>query len=928
MTKVIQANFAGGEVSDAVAARVDIDKYKTSVYKAENVFVQVHGGLSSRTGLKFIAEAKTPANTVRLIPFEFNTTQTYILEFGHQYMRVYKDGGQVLSTSVTDSINGITVANPAVLTCTGHPFSDGDDVYISGIVGMTQLNQRTFRVSNKDTNTFRINDFDGTAISSAAYTAYSSGGTVSKVFEIATPYAAADLFDIKYVQTADVMTLTHPTYEQRNLTRTDHDAWALSVIEFQPEQAFPTAVAITVNTTGSETDRYVVTAVNRDTSEESLRGLNTTTKNITAITKANPGVATSSSHGFANDDEIYIQSVGGMVEVNNKVFKISGVTTNTFNLTDTTGANVNTTNYTTYTSGGTANQMFVKITNSAATRDNTVAWTAAANAESYNVYREKNGLFGFIGRTESATFTDSNVDPDTTDTPPRTRNPFTGADTYPSTAGYYQQRKLFGNSNTYPQRIYMTQTGNFSNLSVSSPARDDDAITITLSSRQVNEIRHFVSLSDLIVLTSGGEWVISGVDDVITPSGVQAKPQSYFGATEVQPIVAGDIVLFVQPGQTIRDLGYEFSTDSYKGNDVSILARHLLDYNTIIDWSFAQAPHSLIWTTRDDGVMLCLTYSREQQVFAWTRHITQGDFKSVASVREGDDDFSYFVVERKIGTRTTQYVERMSSRDFTDVQDAFFVDSGLTYDSPVTITGFTNANPIVVTAASHGFENGDKIDITGIKVVDADETRGWSYDTEIEGTGYTVASKTTNTFELQNNSANVNGSSFKVYHSGGQVRKQVSEVSGLWHLEGEAVVALANGYVVRDLTVSSGKVTLPDASSRIHIGLAYTAEIESLRLDNANVADTVQGRNKKVSRLTLRFERTLGGWVGPDRDHMREMKYGLVALYGQPPSFITDDKNITLSPSWNKTGQIVVQQRDPLPMTLLALVPDVVVGGN
>ena len=255
MTKVIQANFAGGEVSDAVAARVDIDKYKTSVYKAENVFVQVHGGLSSRTGLQFIAEAKTPANTVRLIPFEFNTTQTYILEFGHQYMRVYKDGGQVLSTSVTDSINGITVANPAVLTCTGHPFADGDDVYISGIVGMTQLNQRTFRVSNKDTNTFRINDFDGTAISSAAYTAYSSGGTVSKVFEIATPYAAADLFDIKYVQTADVMTLTHPTYEQRNLTRTGHDAWTLSVIEFQPEQAFPTGIGVTVNSTVTSTQQ-------------------------------------------------------------------------------------------------------------------------------------------------------------------------------------------------------------------------------------------------------------------------------------------------------------------------------------------------------------------------------------------------------------------------------------------------------------------------------------------------------------------------------------------------------------------------------------------------------------------------------------------------------------------------------------------------
>jgi hypothetical protein len=174
----------------------------------------------------------------------------------------------------------------------------------------------------------------------------------------------------------------------------------------------------------------------------------------------------------------------------------------------------------------------------------------------------------------------------------------------------------------------------------------------------------------------------------------------------------------------------------------------------------------------------------------------------------------------------------------------------------------------------------------------------------------------------------VNGSSFKVYHSGGQVRKQVSEVSGLWHLEGESVVALANGYVVKGLTVSSGKVTLSDAASRIHMGLPYTAEVESLRLDGGETGETIQGRNKKVSRLTLRFERTLGGWVGPDRDHMREMKYGLVALYGQPPSFITDDKSITLSPSWNKDGQIVVQQRDPLPMSLLALVPDVVVGGN
>ena len=474
----------------------------------------------------------------------------------------------------------------------------------------------------------------------------------------------------------------------------------------------------------------------------------------------------------------------------------------------------------------------------------------------------------------------------------------------------------------------MTQTAHFTNLSVSSPTRDDDAITVTLASRQVNEIRHYVSLSDLVVLTSGGEWLVQGVDGVITPSGIQIKPQSYYGSTELPPIVAGDIVIYMQPGQAVRDLGYKFESDSYTGNDLSILARHLFDNNSIVDWTYAQAPHSIIWCVRDDGILLGMTYSREQNVFGWHRHTTKGDFKSAAAIREGDDDFTYYVVDRIIGGATVKYVERMRTRDISDVQDSYFVDSGLTLDSPVAIPGFTNANPVVVTAASHGFSNGDVVDITGIKVVDSDATRGWSYDTEIEGTGYTVAGVTTNTFQLQNNGANVNGSAFKVYSSSGVVRKAVTTLSGLWHLEGQTVVALANGYVIRDLTVSSGAVTLPSAASRVHIGLPYTSEVQSLRIDNGNVGDSIQGRDKKIGRLSMRFETTLGGFYGPDRDHMREIKYGLSAKYGQPPEWVTGDKGVTMSPSWNKDGYVIVQQRDPLPMNLLALIPDVIVGGN
>ncbi len=844
MVKVIQPNLAGGEVSDAIAARVDIDKYKTSVYKCENFFPQVHGGLTNRPGLQFIAEAKG-TGTTRLIPFEFNTTQTYVLEFGDQYMRVFKDAGQVLDTSVSLTVTGATAADPVVITTsTAHGLSTGASVYITGVAGMTQLNGRTFNITSLTATTFSIQNSAGADVDGSAYTAYTSGGTADKVFELATPYVAADIFELEYVQSADVMTITHPNYAPRDLTRTDHDVWTLSTITFAPSQAAPTGVSVTA-TGGSTTFTYAVTAVNEETLEESL--------------PATGSSSTSKDAGW----------------------------------------------------------------------DNTVTWTAAAGAGTYNIYREENGIYGFVGRAEGTSFNDDNIDPDGGDTPPKARNPFNAAGDYPSTVGYHQQRRIFANTDNDTQKFFMSQTGNISNMSFSSPQKDDDAITVTIASRQVNEIRHFVSLSDLVILTSGGEWLVEGIDGVITPSGIQVKPQSYYGSTSLTPIVAGDIVIYMQPGQTVRDLGYKYESDSYSGNDLSVLARHLFDYNTLSDWSFAQAPHNLVWCVRDDGICLSLTYSREQNVFGWARHTTQGDFKSVAAIREGDDDFSYFLVERTVNGSTMKYVERMQTRDFTDIQDSFFVDSGLTLDNPVDISGFTNANPVVITTATaHGLTNGDTVDISGIKVSDSSTTRGWAYDTDLEGSGYTVANVTNTTFELQNNGSNVDGTAFNTYHSGGKVREAVTSISGLWHLEGQAVVALGNGYVERNLTVSNGGITLQNKASRVHIGLPYTSEMQTLRIDNGNVLDTIQGRNKKISRLSIRFEQSLGGWYGPDLDHMREIKYGLPAQYGQTPDWITGDKDLTMSPSWNKDGQIVIQQRDPLPMTLLALIPEVIPGGN
>ena len=935
MPKLIQTSLSGGEISPAVAARVDISKYKSSVAQATNMLVRVHGGMSNRTGFKYVAQVKDSSKDVRLIPFAFNTEQTYVLEFGDYYVRVIKDGGQVLESSGIDPITGATKANPCVITTgSAHGLASGNQVYMAGVGGMTQLNGRTFNITVLSTTTFSLQTLDGTAgtdINSTNYTTFTSGGTASRIFELTTPYPAASLRALKYVQSADVMTLCHPDYPPQELTRTDHDAWSIGPIVFYPTQAFPTALAVTVTSTGSETTKYAVTAVNADTDEESLRGTSATFT-ITFASQTNVcTVTTSSAHSLAIGDEINIADVAGMTELNDRRYRVGTVpTSTTITLNDTSMVPVNSTTYTAYDSGGTLGVAFIKITNGAAEPNNVISWTAADGVSLYHVYRDDNGTFGFIGSTEVTTFTDKNIDTELTDTPPRVRNPFLQVNYYPSTVAFYNQRRVFANSNTYPQRIWMTQTANISNMATSNPVKDDDAIILTIASMQVNEIRHMIPLAQLIVLTSGGEWELGGAGGAaLTPSSVEVIPQTYYGSTEVQPLVSGANVLFIEPGQVIRDLGYRYETDSYTGNDISILARHLFEGFSITDWSFAQAPDSSAHCVRNDGRLLHLTYLKEQEIFGWTTSETRGDFSSCATVEEDNQHVLYVVVERSIGGQSVKYIERQQERSYTQLEDAFYVDAGLTYDVPGAISGYTQANPVVITATSHGLANGDTVDISEILKVDTSVTKGVALQADLNRNGFTVADVSTNTFSLKANNVAVNGTALAAYSSGGKVRKAITNISGLWHLEGQTITGAANGDVLDPLTVVNGAVTLPNKVSRIHLGLPYSSKVQTLRLNvPSGDGTTIQARDKKISRLTVRTEKTMGLKVGPDTDTLREVKFGVPGTFGQPRVLYTGDKDTTLKPAWAKDGQFVIVQDDPMPLTILSVIPDAIVGGN
>ena len=241
-----QTNFTAGELTPKLAGQVDFKKYSNGVETLENMTVFPQGGVSRRNGSRFVCEVKDSTAITRLISFEFNITQAYVLEFGNNYIRFLKDNGQI--TEAAKTITAITAANPAVVTSTSHGFSNGNDVWIAGVVGMTRLNGRRFTVASSTTNTFELTGEDSTS-----YDAYSSGGTASKTYEIATTYTSAELSELQFTQSADVMYIVHPNHPPAKLSRTAHTTWTLDDVDFQVGPFLDTNTTATTLTTSATT---------------------------------------------------------------------------------------------------------------------------------------------------------------------------------------------------------------------------------------------------------------------------------------------------------------------------------------------------------------------------------------------------------------------------------------------------------------------------------------------------------------------------------------------------------------------------------------------------------------------------------------------------------------------------------------------------
>lgn len=562
----IQTSFNAGELSPQLKGRPDLDKYANGCETMENFLPQIHGPAKKRPGTRFVAEVKDSTKAVKLIPFEFNVEQAYVLEFGDLYVRFYMDGGQ------------IEIAGPAA-------------------------------------------------------------------YEIVSPYLEAELSDIRYAQSADVMYLAHPNHPPYKLSRSGHTSWTLAEVEFD----WPPF------------------------SDE-----NTEATTITASAISGAGITLTASAAIFNASHVGTH------------FKLAEVISSKHDLWET-GKAVSIGNFRVYdgslykaTSGGTTGSR-PPIHKEGTESDGTVNWEYQHDGAGYAE------ITGFTSTTVVTAdvvkqLPASSLTPGTKKWSEGEWSDYRG---WPRTVAFYEDRLWFAGSSNRPQTLWASTSGNYEDHKYGT--NDDDALNYTINSQEINPIRWLAPGKILMIGTAGSEFIASASspDEAITPTNVRIVQQTTYGSSDVRPFRIGNAVLFVQRSlRKVRELTYQFESDAYVAPNLTLLAEHITNTG-VADMTYQQEPDQIMWMPCTCGKLVGMTYERTEDVVGWHEHPLGGSVESVTSIPhwDGDQDVVWMVVQRTIDGGSVRYIEYIEKYLIDDY--AFFVDCGLTYDGApaTTISG-------------------------------------------------------------------------------------------------------------------------------------------------------------------------------------------------------------------------------------------------
>lgn len=826
----------GGEISPLMRGRVDQPRYSTGAREMLNFVPMPQGGVTRRPGTRYLGAACH--ENARLIPFVFSATQGRMLEFGDHVMRVWLPDG----TQVT---------------------KDG------------------------------------------------------AVLEVETPFAADELADLRYAQSADVIYFAHPDHAPCKLSRYADDDWKFSTLTFMPTIDTPSTPSLEILDKRSDEDKpsdpsltdytYLITAIDENGMESQpsesatieAEDLNSVDYHIRISWTAVEGAVFYRVYkkkqgvfgfiGRTDNGDTTGGTISGirMGTLTSDILRYAGSITRNIDKghdesypgegdsrpssDSSTPLTVAAAEQNAFLLGGKLFVWVTKTTNTTSwsfveydpdhpkrweskTTTTTESFWAMADCPSeepsgsYETY-ETGGL-GSDSRAPSGTigpyvieivysgsslyYDDKNIGADTEDTPPEYKNPFEGEGNYPTQVFFHQQRLGYAATTNRPITVWLSRSGEFENFASSTPPKDDDAIEVTLAATQASRIVWLQpDRTSLAFGTEGSEWILTPSEGVaLTPSTVSFQLQTTNGGSDIVPAISmnGSIVYVQRGSGAVREFAYNYSADKYLGQDLTILARHVVKDVDIVSWAFQQEPYSVLWCVLSDGTMAALTYMKEQEVIGWHRHETDGEFLGVASIPGVPDDQLWFVVQRSGGV----FIERMDNFfDSEDLSEAFFLDSSLNYQG------------------------------------------------EAE-----------------------------------------SSFSGLSHLAGKYVQVFADGGTIDGLEVSdSGELELKRAASSVHVGLPYVSRL----VPNMPEVQTQQGstlmHNRKISAVRVRVYRSMSFMSGLDGNLVPIVDRNIRSGVFKTAPFFSDGTDLSLDAcgGWADETPLVIEVQSATPLTVLAI---------
>ena len=949
----IQTSFTGGEFGPSLLGRTDIAQYANACQIVQNWLVRPFGSIISSPGTQFINACKTGGVTtlagVRVIPFVFSQTDSYVIEMGVGYFRFYNNGAIVVSTGTTpyevshnyaaadissiqycqfNDVIYLTHANypPSTLTrfgATNWVFSSlsfvGGPFMPANTTNITLLSSQTASASTTSITVAVPTWASGTSYSVGQYiisgstlyqcvVANNAGGSLS-VTGSATAFA----------NNASTGTLTWSTGSPNSVTSSVN---AISKYLSCTGFGFSIPTNATINgVTASIKEYWVKGGSGTITSDSSIKL--TTASTITgtehAVSSQWPTVSSVVTYGTTTD-------LWGLAllatDVNNSGFGI-GISCSIAAHTSTAYVSyVQLTVY--YTLGGFSNDLAAGYWQvaSAIFQSGHVGsyWSIGSTTTNATTGLAVQGYVKItsFGTSTAVTGTVISLLSTAGATALWAEGSWSSLRGWPARCCFFQQRFFMARTNSEPQTVWGSKPFIYTDFGVNGGA-DDDALNLQLSATQSNDIKWLSPMNDLLVGTYGGEFAISaglGTGNPLTPATAGVSWQTPWGSEAIPPRRIGNFIYYIQRYfQKLREVFYIWTSANYKSVDKTILSPQVCG-GGFIDMAYQQNPDTILWLVCSNGTIATLTREVDQEVQGWSRQVTAGTYSSIASIpsQSGFYDEIWVIVSRTINGSQVNYIERFASQllptkgDFVTIQadQLNYVHCGLTYsafsaNTTAAISLSSTSGVITITSSSAYFSAGQVGN--RIRIVD-------TYDTS-QGEGVINAFTSSTVINVS-----VTTTFLSTASVAGLWGVSVTSISGNSQLEQSTVVALGDGTVISGtFVVSNGTITLSKDYFVVTIGLQAVQKLLTLPQEAGAQRGTAQGKIQRIANIGFKLNNSYQGFsISGTTGTLQQVVTSTSALFtGIKP-------NISFGDDYRRGSQVYIQNSDPLPIEITSII--------